>query len=266
MEKKHTPFRGSKLTLVLRDSFMGNCKTLMIANISPCLSCSEHTLNTLRYSDRVKELRKDKTQTDTYTREEKDPSDVLAQMLMMPRQHGKTIKYTVDVKKTPQQTKQKTTHINQLVNKKESVSSKELGQISIPKKESIKQPISMTNTPAFNVNNYISKYKNVEINSDEDFQKLSNEHEKLINSILVEEEEFIGQHKLHIDEMVDMIKQEMNLINEVDRPGSDITQYVSNLDKQLAGKIDKINMLRSRLHKFNILLKDEEALANKFSN
>lgn len=58
MEKRHKPFRGSKLTLVLRDSFIGNCLTLMIANISPCLSCSEHTLNTLRYADRVKELRK----------------------------------------------------------------------------------------------------------------------------------------------------------------------------------------------------------------
>ena len=60
MEKKHKPFRGSKLTLVLRDSFIGNCQTIMIANISPCLSCSEHTLNTLRYADRVKELRKPK--------------------------------------------------------------------------------------------------------------------------------------------------------------------------------------------------------------
>ena len=57
MDSKHTPFRGSKLTLVLRDSFVGNCKTLMIANISPSSVCSEHTLNTLRYADRVKELR-----------------------------------------------------------------------------------------------------------------------------------------------------------------------------------------------------------------
>ena len=56
-DKKHTPFRGSKLTLVLRDSFIGSCKTLMIANISPALGCSEHTLNTLRYASRVKELR-----------------------------------------------------------------------------------------------------------------------------------------------------------------------------------------------------------------
>lgn len=56
-EKGHTPFRGSKLTMVLKDSFIGNCKTVMIGNISPGLSCSEDTLNTLRYADRVKDLK-----------------------------------------------------------------------------------------------------------------------------------------------------------------------------------------------------------------
>ena len=50
----HVPFRNSKLTLVLRDSFLGKanlCKIIMISCISP----SNHTINTLRYSDRLKE-------------------------------------------------------------------------------------------------------------------------------------------------------------------------------------------------------------------
>jgi kinesin family member 2/24 len=51
----HVPFRGSKLTEVLRDSFVGEqARTVMIANISPSSSSVEHTLNTLRYADRVK--------------------------------------------------------------------------------------------------------------------------------------------------------------------------------------------------------------------
>jgi len=59
MAKKHLPFRGSKLTQVLKDSFVGNSKTTMIANVSGGSSCCENTLNTLRYADRVKELKAD---------------------------------------------------------------------------------------------------------------------------------------------------------------------------------------------------------------
>ena len=94
----HKPFRGSKLTLVLIDSFIGNCNTLMIANISPCLSCSEHTLNTLRYADRVKELRKEKTEREVQN-EVKDPDELLSEIMMMPRQHNKTKRYDVVIKK-----------------------------------------------------------------------------------------------------------------------------------------------------------------------
>ena len=57
MDQLHLPFRGSKLTLVLRDSFIGNCKTLMISTISPGYKTSEHTVNTLRYANRLKEIK-----------------------------------------------------------------------------------------------------------------------------------------------------------------------------------------------------------------
>ena len=77
-DKKHTPCRGSKLTLVLKDSFTGNCKTLMIGNVSPTQSCCEHTLNTLRYADRVKELKKGHSGINA--------EDKLANALMLARQ------------------------------------------------------------------------------------------------------------------------------------------------------------------------------------
>ncbi|KAI9258266.1 P-loop containing nucleoside triphosphate hydrolase protein [Sporodiniella umbellata] len=59
-DKQHTPFRQSKLTQVLKDSFVGHSRTCMVATISPGGSNSEHTLNTLRYADRVKELKSER--------------------------------------------------------------------------------------------------------------------------------------------------------------------------------------------------------------
>lgn len=70
--KNYLPFRGSKLTMVLKDSFLGNCRTVMIGNISPSSNCCEHTLNTLRYADRVKELKKDKTKVPDKDRDKRD--------------------------------------------------------------------------------------------------------------------------------------------------------------------------------------------------
>uniref|UniRef100_A0A3Q2P231 Kinesin-like protein n=1 Tax=Fundulus heteroclitus TaxID=8078 RepID=A0A3Q2P231_FUNHE len=58
--KPHTPFRASKLTQVLRDSFIGeNSRTCMIATISPGMASCENTLNTLRYANRMKHLTMD---------------------------------------------------------------------------------------------------------------------------------------------------------------------------------------------------------------
>ncbi len=54
----HVPFRASKLTLVLRDSFVSKSdksKIIMIACVSPAFLSANHTINTLRYSDRLKE-------------------------------------------------------------------------------------------------------------------------------------------------------------------------------------------------------------------
>lgn len=84
LNKRHLPFRGSKLTLVLKDSFIGNCRTVMIGNISPGQSACEHTLNTLRYADRVKELKKTSASCEkTTVSVSKD--DMLAKALMLPR-------------------------------------------------------------------------------------------------------------------------------------------------------------------------------------
>jgi kinesin family protein 2/24 len=59
MKSSHVPFRASKLTMVLRDSFLSNndggtSKIVMIACISPGSASADHSLNTLRYAQRLK--------------------------------------------------------------------------------------------------------------------------------------------------------------------------------------------------------------------
>ncbi|XP_012933053.1 kinesin-like protein KIF18B isoform X2 [Heterocephalus glaber] len=55
--RPHVPYRDSKLTRLLKDSLGGNCRTVMIANISPAGLAYEDTYNTLKYADRAKEIR-----------------------------------------------------------------------------------------------------------------------------------------------------------------------------------------------------------------
>ena len=58
-KNNHVPFRDSKLTRLLKDSLGGNCRTVMIANVSPCSSMFEETLNTIKYANRTKDLKTD---------------------------------------------------------------------------------------------------------------------------------------------------------------------------------------------------------------
>ncbi|XP_012674901.1 kinesin-like protein KIF18A isoform X1 [Clupea harengus] len=56
-KKTHIPYRDSKLTRLLKDSLGGNCRTVMIANVSPCSASYEDTHNTLKYANRAKEIK-----------------------------------------------------------------------------------------------------------------------------------------------------------------------------------------------------------------
>lgn len=56
-KKAHIPYRDSKLTRLLKDSLGGNCRTVMIANVSPSSKSYDDTHNTLKYANRAKEIK-----------------------------------------------------------------------------------------------------------------------------------------------------------------------------------------------------------------
>ncbi|KAK1433180.1 hypothetical protein QVD17_10086 [Tagetes erecta] len=53
----YVPYRNSKLTRILKVGLSGNSQTVMIATISPADNQYHHTVNTLKYADRAKEIK-----------------------------------------------------------------------------------------------------------------------------------------------------------------------------------------------------------------
>ncbi|KAA0173549.1 hypothetical protein FNF27_05044 [Cafeteria roenbergensis] len=55
--RQHIPYRDSKLTRILEDSLGGNCKTTMMAMISPALEAFVESLSTLKFANRAKNIK-----------------------------------------------------------------------------------------------------------------------------------------------------------------------------------------------------------------
>ncbi|AYU81617.1 OSM3-like kinesin, putative [Leishmania donovani] len=53
---KHIPYRGSPLTMLLKDSLGGNAKTVMFANVGPSDKNLSETISTLRFALRAKQI------------------------------------------------------------------------------------------------------------------------------------------------------------------------------------------------------------------
>jgi len=56
-QRTHIPYRDSKLTRMLEDSLGGNCKTTMMAMISPALESMMESLSTLKFANRAKNIK-----------------------------------------------------------------------------------------------------------------------------------------------------------------------------------------------------------------
>lgn len=55
--KSHIPYRDSKITRLLEDSLGGNCKTTMMAMISPALDAFQETLSSVKFANRAKNIK-----------------------------------------------------------------------------------------------------------------------------------------------------------------------------------------------------------------
>lgn len=403
LEHKHVPFRGSKLTEVLRDSFVGaQSRTVMIAAISPASGSCEHTLNTLRYAFRVKELRhggasggvagpssvdphKDNAKNRDSTpplpggsveqpqsapqqqpsqqqtasarsgsaassgqptqqqsasanprsvpfsqrqrekeRAEKSASPVKsaagaqsAQQLQQPlpahRRSGGRIQEEqqpaaiaqpsaqglegltelsrhLGTRGAPRgnqenvppahqhaqpQAQQQHQHDNQhaqeqMLQRQQagprapgSAAKQKLQQQMKPQggraqeqQRNTKEDPSSTRQAAL-----AQARSGIAPQSEDDKPLLDSAHDELMSTILEEEEEVIGAHRQLIDDTMEQIKREMVLLEEVERPGSQIDAYVKELNELLSLKASAIASLQERLATFDRHLREEEILS-----
>jgi kinesin family member 18/19 len=55
--RAYVPYRNSKLTRLLKDGLSGNSRTVMIATVAAASDQYNHSINTLKYADRAKEIK-----------------------------------------------------------------------------------------------------------------------------------------------------------------------------------------------------------------
>lgn len=241
-DQGHIPFRGSKLTEVLRDSFVGNSRTVMISCVSPNAGSCEHTLNTLRYADRVKSLSKGNSKRDVLssTANLKESTTQPLSSIMPP-----TPTFEDEAGDSWLEQTEKDEY-------EEDFYEQEKPSLKNSKAESLNFATSDDKTKRANGQAKWKEPPKSEMtysNSDDDLDALLKEEENLVNA-----------HRRQVEETMDLVREEMNLLVEADQPGNQLDDYISKLNTILSQKAAGILQLQNRLALFQKLLKKHNVL------
>jgi len=259
---KHLPFRGSQLTQVLRDSFVGQSKTVMIANVSPNSGGCENTLNTLRYADRVKELKKGQGQ---------GAAGAKGYDAYMPHQ-GKQGKRNFDVDQSaavfqPQaQLPPPAAPINAAAAAQPAAQPTKAAKSSraslLPEQKPFVKPLASA------LGRVGASQAGALAPSPTDRDEpdaLEKTYMDLGSTILREEESIVEAHRAQIDSTMKGVKEEMELLKRFDTNGHSVDDYVDRLDELLQRKIAGIQELKHKLQMFKKHLKQEEELSSSLN-
>ncbi|XP_078428204.1 ATP binding microtubule motor family protein [Wolffia australiana] len=252
-DQTHIPFRGSKLTEVLRDSFIGDSRTVMISCISPNAGSCEHTLNTLRYADRVKSLSKgNNPRKDTPAAASLRESTVISSAatgsvdFVWPRQaQGELI-----------QREELFSSADQVPS---TVNSKVNNDYDYPASTREVKPEKNSGPVLSNMEDRGQRKKMDQMafldrsgqSSDDD-----------LNALLKEEEDLVTAHRRQVEETIDMVREEMKLLVEADQPGNQLDSYISQLNSILSRKAAGILNLQTCLANFQRRLTEHDVLTS----
>ncbi|XP_070040728.1 kinesin-like protein KIN-13A [Nicotiana tomentosiformis] len=233
----HIPFRGSKLTEVLRDSFVGNSRTVMISCISPNTGSCEHTLNTLIYTtttypiNSVKSLSKSGNSKKDQIPTMKEPSS------------APTLAASVEAENASEQAQES----------KES----EVEEIR-REKAHLTIPLMSSATSSFASNHAFPGPEESGANSGglgrDEFE---------VKNIYGGQKMYSKPYLQSSADTEDKVQKEMKLLAEVDQPGSLINNYVTQLSFMLSRKAASMVSLQAHFARFQQRLKQQEILSRK---
>ncbi|KAK5879154.1 hypothetical protein CesoFtcFv8_024484 [Champsocephalus esox] len=230
--KPHTPFRASKLTQVLRDSFIGeNSRTCMIATISPGMASCENTLNTLRYANRVKEFGI-------------SPSDIPFNQSGCSGSRS-DLSPTYDVK--------------ELSMDPEAVMDMRQGGCGVNQLEVLEAQWEVGNSPQRDDLKLLC-----EQNVEEVSPQLFTFHEA-VSQLVEMEEQVLEDHRAVFQESIRWLEDEKVLLEMTEEVDYDVESFATQLEQILDQKIDILTELRDKVKSFRSALQQEEQASQQIT-
>uniref|UniRef100_A0A7N0T8I5 Kinesin-like protein n=1 Tax=Kalanchoe fedtschenkoi TaxID=63787 RepID=A0A7N0T8I5_KALFE len=285
-DQGHIPFRGSKLTEVLRDSFVGDSRTVMISCISPSSGSCEHTLNTLRYADRVKSLSKanssKKDVLSLYSSvRDSSPSPFSSASVTQTvsedsgtigpignnrfgwQKHAKKETSPSDCMETYPKLKAERNVAAPLLSssqKPQPSSFRNNAECDAGYEEAYEQKMPAWVTKTSEKASDVNKWTNERHPSD--FRTKPTHADDDLDALLKDEEDLVNAHRKQVEDTIAIVREEMDLLALADKPGNQLDTYISSLNAILTQKAAGISLLQTRLASFQRRLSDYSVLSS----
>ena len=294
----HVPFRASKLTHVLRDSFVSRSdksRIIMISCVNPSYTSANHTLNTLRYSDRLKEKTKQHfggnyNNINAAARGINQANNNANNFAPSPK-NAKLNDNNNKINYNKINSNQKQANINDKKAKVERTQSKEKKptnkKAEPAKKQNTSQNSKNTNNTKVSTQNDTydendSKEEDDGEEEDWDYLKrtMAKREGKVLNDdyikyhhltakLVEDEDDIINYHMNIIKEDARLLSQEGDLITNIKGVGKEedfkIDEYIAGLDKIIEQKLKFYNNMKGKVDKYKKHIKEEDILRKKLN-